>query len=613
MSHNIEVSAPSTPRRSPVLLGPLAGIAALVLLLGCSGDDFVNSDGGVSDGSVVSQDGPVVSKDGPVTHKDGSVVNKDGRVTRKDGPVTRKDGRVTHKDGPAPSPDQTPWPADKGPGPSKLPPPPAGAVLLRFSVDDSTSKTYAGGELLLKGQFKYQRATNVITFDAGWSGPFVPLWDDGPAGREGPGSTAGDHKLGALVYMVPCVARTLEYGLLSPAGWMWPNGGNMKVTVKPGDPPKVLSGYKVPPRRGVDLQVEVDNRYLWGVKVRPGSDAVTVHGTFSHWAPMLCGDKGTGGDAVAGDHKYTGRLSAQVGRGRRFPHLGLLQPGQKVRFHLKLGSSTYARTNGLVVRLLHAGGSRTVPLSPSGTELTFTVPSGLGSRAAPPPETRPLPSGSGGNPRAGLFKLPSSLKIGGFYYLPQLYDAHRPLPLLVALHGAFEQGQWMVKHWRSLAEEWGFILLAPSSMAKSWDLKAVFYPTPGDVVDEEQPILDAVTWLRGRYRVKTGQIGVEGFSDGASMTLYMATTHRNLFCVGMPNSAGGMGNNYARTGSPRPAIYQTHGDADKVLPVSGARRMVKKLKAAGYKVTYVEFPGVGHVFPSQSTLPMLDFFSSNAR
>ncbi len=74
---------------------------------------------------------------------------------------------------------------------------------------------------------------------------------------------------------------------------------------------------------------------------------------------------------------------------------------------------------------------------------------------------------------------------------------------------------------------------------------------------------------------------------------------------------GGMGKAYGK--SPKPAVYITHGDADKVLPVANARWIKKTLLALGYKVTYIEFPGVGHVFPTSYKIPMLTWMHENAR
>ena len=495
-----------------------------------------------------------------------------------------------------PKPDK-PWPKQDGKVSSKLPPPPFGAVVIRFMVDDTTDKTYSGRELLIKGAFKYDPKTNVITPDSKWSGPNVPLWDDGPGGMEGPGSVAGDHKFTTMVYMLPKASTTIEYGLLSPAGWMWPSSGNAKVTVKPGQKTIPNLQYKLPPRAGVDLLWTVDNKYLSGKKVNPGYQAVVIRSTATHWAPLLCNDEGLKGDKKKGDAIYSCLLSAQIGKGRLFPHLGLARPGDKVRFYVDIGGGGYTKTSGITC---HAGGTQ-LKVNASGSNLNVVVPASKPAKAAPAPVKAGL--SRAGNMPGGVFDIPSAtLGIKGKLVVPTSYDAHRPTPLLVALHGAYEQGIWMVNVWKTLAEETGFIVLAPSSMKKSWDLTAVFYPSPSNPVDEEAPIIKAVSWVKGRYNIDGKRVAVEGFSDGGSMTLYMALNHKE-FCAAMPNSPGGMGKK-ALAGH-KPPFWITHGDADKVLPVANARAISKNLKAAGYSVTYTEFKGGHHVFPTSLKLPMV--------
>ena len=570
----------------------VGAVAALLVAVGCGGDGSESVDVGVSADLGPGKDAKVGKKDGPGVKKDGPAVKKDGPNIKKDGPIKPP------LDKGQPKPDQ-PQAKKDGQVSSTLPPPPAGSVILRVTVDDSTDKTYAGQELLLKGNFKYNAKTNVISPDSSWSGPFVPLYDDGPGGREGPGSVAGDHKLSATIYAQPSGSTTYQYGLLSPAGWMWPSTGNANVTIKPGDKTVTMPGYKLPPRAGVDLLWTVDNKYLSGTKVDPGFQAVVIRSTATHWAPLLCNDEGLKGDKTKGDAIYSCLLSAQIGKGRLFPHLGLARPGQSVRFYVDIGGGSYTKPNGVTC---HAGATQ-LTVAQSGSNLNVTVPASTKTAAAPAPEMAPLPSGKAGNLAGGIFDLPSAtLGIAGKLVVPGSYDAHRPTPLLVALHGAYEQGIWMVNVWKTLAEETGFIVLAPSSMKNSWDLSAVFYPSPSNPVDEEAPIIKAVNWTKGRYNIDGKRVAVEGFSDGGSMTLYMGLNHKE-FCAAMPNSPGGMGK--STIAGHKPPFWVTHGDADTVLPVTNARNIVASLKASGYDVTYTEFKGGHHVFPTSLKLPMV--------
>ena len=119
--------------------------------------------------------------------------------------------------------------------------PQTGTVIVNFSVDDTTSKTYGIGALFWKGSMMYDSRARVATLDPTWSGPFAPLYDDGPwdhGGHEPLGAVAGDHIWGVAVLVpVPSSARgpiTYEYGLQTQTGtWIWP-GANGSFTVAPG-------------------------------------------------------------------------------------------------------------------------------------------------------------------------------------------------------------------------------------------------------------------------------------------------------------------------------------------------------------------------------------------
>ena len=75
----------------------------------------------------------------------------------------------------------------------------------------------------------------------------------------------------------------------------------------------------------------MDATKLSGETIYPGYDAVVIRGTVTHWSPLACNDAGKLGDPSKGDKKYTCKLSAQIGKGKRFPHLGLPRPGRPRR------------------------------------------------------------------------------------------------------------------------------------------------------------------------------------------------------------------------------------------------------------------------------------------
>src|SRR5438128_12662313 len=83
---------------------------------------------------------------------------------------------------------------------------PAGTVAVNFSVDDTANKVFADKDLQWKGAMAFDAVTQKVTADPTWSGPWAPLYDDGAwtsGGHEPAGATAGDHILGAAVFITP--------------------------------------------------------------------------------------------------------------------------------------------------------------------------------------------------------------------------------------------------------------------------------------------------------------------------------------------------------------------------------------------------------------------------
>ena len=137
---------------------------------------------------------------------------------------------------------------------------PAGTTAVNFSVDDTANKVFTdstlpdGGvgpsDLQWKGAMLYDPATNKVSADSSWGGPFAALYDDGPwtaGGHEPEGSSGGDHIFGVTVFVTPPASGsgdTYSYGLndgsikltstvIDPNGWIWPSSTNGSFTVAP--------------------------------------------------------------------------------------------------------------------------------------------------------------------------------------------------------------------------------------------------------------------------------------------------------------------------------------------------------------------------------------------
>jgi phospholipase/carboxylesterase len=162
----------------------------------------------------------------------------------------------------------------------------------------------------------------------------------------------------------------------------------------------------------------------------------------------------------------------------------------------------------------------------------------------------------------------------------------RPRKLLVFFHGAGGTAAQGVALVGDPAAARDAVVLAPSSVASTWDLIA-------GGLGRDVAVLDAALEQVFARQPVTG-VAFGGFSDGASYALSLGLANGDLAEAVLAFSPG-----FAvpprRVGRPR--VWISHGTDDRVLPVARCgRRLARELDAGGYDVTYEEFDG-GHVVP----------------
>jgi predicted esterase len=183
----------------------------------------------------------------------------------------------------------------------------------------------------------------------------------------------------------------------------------------------------------------------------------------------------------------------------------------------------------------------------------------------------------------GLEPLGIGSERDGVVYAPPGYQPGRPAPLVVSLHGAGGSARRGLPRLRPLADEHGFLVLAPDSRGRTWDVVLGGYGADVGFIDA------ALALTFSRYSVDPHRLGVEGFSDGASYALGLGLSNGRLFTHVLAFSPGFL-SVVERDGAPR--IFVSHGVADSILPIDQcSRRIVPALRGQDYEVEYVEFAG----------------------
>jgi phospholipase/carboxylesterase len=187
---------------------------------------------------------------------------------------------------------------------------------------------------------------------------------------------------------------------------------------------------------------------------------------------------------------------------------------------------------------------------------------------------------------------------------PDNYEAGRPYPMIVCLHG---RGADM----RDLAglapaiDQTGYLYVCPNapvtiSIGPGYTGRAWYEPAGNpNLAAMEQALTaldDVVHDVFAQYQVPAGQAILLGFSQGGAMTYRYGMLRPEMF-AGLVILSGALRNPEAllpHLPSTRDQhIFIAHGTHDPMVPVDLSRDAIDFLKAQGYQLLYREYP-MGH-------------------
>lgn len=171
----------------------------------------------------------------------------------------------------------------------------------------------------------------------------------------------------------------------------------------------------------------------------------------------------------------------------------------------------------------------------------------------------------------------------GVLQIPAGVAPDAPVPLLLFLHGATQNGARMLMRIGEAANRAGVAVLAPDSRNGTWDAIR-------DSFGEDITFLNrALAHVFDGVAVDPARIAIGGFSDGASYGLSLGLANGDAFPKIVACSPGFVIQAPQRG---RPRVFISHGTADQILPIDRCSRViVPRLRSMRFDVTYREFEG----------------------
>jgi polyhydroxybutyrate depolymerase len=161
-------------------------------------------------------------------------------------------------------------------------------------------------------------------------------------------------------------------------------------------------------------------------------------------------------------------------------------------------------------------------------------------------------------------------------HVPASYDASRPAPLLILLHGFTADGR-MADDYFALAdqaEKHGFVYAAPDGTRdgdgnRFWNATPACCNFEGREVDDSAYLAGVIAEIRQTLAIDPKRIALAGHSNGGFMSYRMACEHADLVAAILSLSGATFADPAACTPSEPVSVVQAHGTADSVIMFDG--------------------------------------------
>ena len=130
----------------------------------------------------------------------------------------------------------------------------------------------------------------------------------------------------------------------------------------------------------------------------------------------------------------------------------------------------------------------------------------------------------------GNFALESTeSSLGAVGRVPPEYHESRQYPLLIALHGPFDDAARNLSYWQGLADNNGYILVAPDWSKKTGDDSNAPPTAYATSAEFHRQFLGLISRLKQHLRIDDDRVFIAGHSFGGDVAMDLAASHPDLF------------------------------------------------------------------------------------
>jgi predicted peptidase len=235
-------------------------------------------------------------------------------------------------------------------------------------------------------------------------------------------------------------------------------------------------------------------------------------------------------------------------------------------------------------------------------------------------------------------------------FVPTKYNASRPSPLMVTLHGLAVQPRDQIRfgYLTELAEERGYIVVAPMGYndhggygvrgagagvrgaaaaagrgagAAGRGAGAVTFSSADDPANlgelSELDVMNVLALVRKEFNIDPNRIYLMGHSMGGGGTWHFGVKYPEIWAALAPVAPAFYTTPDELAKIQKMPVIVVQGDDDPFVSVNQTRQFVEKMKSLGMKYVYIEVPGGDHMtvitHSRENMTKIFDFFDAARR